>query len=270
MPLRTLTALAAACACILIALTASAQTQLSCSDVKSGSFMSYPPNGNVLSTIRTADSQRDINKKRRETIYWEVSWLNECTYALKYVSGAEQRTKAEQNILNRHKMICEILTVTEDYYTFRVALDKASNKTVANDTLWIKERRNAANKLTKNPRADSIAKARTINDTIKVKTATLYVYRPAKFLNALATYDLYFNEVAVATIQNGTRLQIQIPEGPLKIWAKVGNNESVVNLEVKEGSKYFLKCEAIHKLSYTLPQLTLMNAQDGKLGYDSK
>jgi hypothetical protein len=158
-------------------------TSLNCSDVRNGTFNYFDRRENESETfIRKGTIQKEIIPKRRETIFWEVSWLNDCVYTLKYQSGGENRTSAEQKLLSKHIIVVEILHVTEDYMTFRTAFDKISNPTVLNDTLWIKQRQSATNKMIINPRADSIAasKKRMIDST-QASYATLYVYRPSKF-----------------------------------------------------------------------------------------
>ncbi|MGB8194032.1 MAG: DUF2846 domain-containing protein [Chitinophagaceae bacterium] len=245
---------------------------LTCADVRNGTFNYYSANDFSSIYIRNGETQREITKKRKETIFWEVTWINDCTYSLKYISGGEQRVKADQDIFRKHKIICEILSVTEDYYVVRTALDKVSNKTVLQDTLWIKERKGLTGKSVTNPRADSIALSRvSAADTSTAKKAAIFIYRPAKFMNALATYDIYFNDVAVATITNGVRLKIEVPEGSIKISAKetIRNTVITLTLDAKSGKQYYLKCEALHKLSYTLPRLTLMELAEGRAEFGS-
>src|SRR5580658_3341244 len=89
---------------------------LTCSDVRNGIFNYFDQrSGESESFIRKGGIQREILPKRRETIIWEVNWLNECTYNLKYQSGGENRTREEQKILKNHIIVVEILRVSDDY-----------------------------------------------------------------------------------------------------------------------------------------------------------
>ena len=112
---------------------------LTCSDVKNGTFSFFDQKESAMETfIRKGNIQKEIITKHHETIIWEVNWLNDCTYTLKYQSGAENHPAAEQKALNKHIIVTEILQVTNDYLTFRSAFDKVTNPTVINDTMWIK------------------------------------------------------------------------------------------------------------------------------------
>jgi len=131
---------------------------LSCADVKNGTFYFFGKNSVGRETfIRKGALQKEIIPKDRETVLWEVKWLNDCTYTLKYQSGAESHSAGELKFLSKHIVVTEILQVTEDYMTFRTALDKITNPVVLNDTLWIKQRQSANGKSIINPNADSIS-----------------------------------------------------------------------------------------------------------------
>ena len=161
-------------------------TSLGCSDVKNGNFNYFPKGeGDQSVYIRNGTLQKEVTAARKETILWEVTWLNDCTYTLKYISRGEQWIKAEQDIFRKYVIVCQILSVTDDYYVYRTVLNKITNNTILTDTLWIKQRRSASNKLVINPPADSIVSSRlNRTDISQTKYAILYVYRPVKFLNS--------------------------------------------------------------------------------------
>jgi hypothetical protein len=90
---------------------------------------------------RTDDVQTELNTETRETILWDVKWINDCSYYLKYNSGAEGRPKKEMDILKKHKIAIEIVSVTQDYYVYKSSPDRTGNPTIMTGTLWIKQRR---------------------------------------------------------------------------------------------------------------------------------
>lgn len=245
-------------------------TPLTCNDVKNGTFIYAGKNDYPVSYVRNGTLQKEIIPQRKETILWEVTWINDCTYSLKYISGGEQRTKAEQDIFRKHTIVSEIVQVTEDYYTFRSALDKITNKTILEDTLWIKQRKSASGKSVNNPHIDSLF-AEKINKakTDTSKFATLYVYRPVKFLNSLMNYDLYLNGVSLCTISNNCRYMIKIKqEGTAKLTAKIRGQEAEIPLEVKFGQEYYLRCACTWGLK-SEPVLSLVEKKTGKMEFDS-
>src|SRR5580698_6503537 len=85
---------------------------LNCSDIKNGTFNYFDQREGATETfVRKGDIQKEILPQRKETILWGVNWLNECTYSLKYQSGAENRSAAEQKLLSKHIIVSEILHV---------------------------------------------------------------------------------------------------------------------------------------------------------------
>ena len=243
---------------------------LSCSDIRNGTFNYFNRlAGEQEIFVRNGVVQKEITPKRRETLYWEVNWLNDCTYTLKYQSGGENRPPAELKILNKHIIVVEILHVTEDFMTFRTAYDKVTNPTVLNDTLWIKQRQSARNVKIINPRADSIAalKKRSIDST-QASYATLYVYRPSKFLCFAVTYHLLINGEKAFEISNGCRyiLKIQKP-GMYNITAKLTGDQTVM-LDVKPGGVYYIQCTATWGLKYH-KEVQLMDIKEGAAAFNA-
>lgn len=244
---------------------------LSCSDVRNGTFNFYAQiEGECETFIRKGDIQREILPKRRETIFWEVNWLNECTYTLKYQSGGENRSAAEQKMLKKHLIIVEILHVTEDYMTFRSAFDKVTNQTVLNDTLWIKQRQSSTNKAITNPRADSIsASKKRMMDSTQAAYATLYVYRPSKLLDFLVTYDLLINGERAFVISNGCRYILKFRKpGMYRITAKLSGPDQTVMIDVKPGGVYYLQCTCTWGLK-SHKELQLMDTKTGAEAFNS-
>lgn len=218
---------------------------LSCTDVRNGTFYYFDHKSDQWETfIRKGAYQREIIPKQRETVLWDVEWLNDCVYSLKYESGAENHPAAEQKFLSKHIVVTEILKVSEDYLTFRSAFDKVTNPTVLSDTLWIKQRQALKGQPVTNPNADSLlARRKRMMDSLDATYATLYVFRPGKALNCLKNYNLVINGENACVISNGCREILKLHKaGMYRISAKVDGPEQVVTIDVKPGESYYLQC----------------------------
>jgi hypothetical protein len=241
---------------------------LTCADVRNGTFYYFGPKSNGQETfIRKGALQRELIPKQKETVLWEVEWLNDCVYTLKYQSGAENHPAAEQKFLSKHIVVTEILQVTEDYITFRTSFDKVSNPTGISDTLWIKQRQSKGGKIISNPNADSVSarKIRTM-DSLDATYATLYVFRPGKALNSLKNYNLIINGEPACVISNGCReiLKLHKP-GNYRISAKVDGPEQVVTIDARPGESYYLQCMITWEWGITAhPVLTLLDKTVGE------
>jgi hypothetical protein len=239
---------------------------LTCAEVRNGTFYYINQRDGTRETfIRKGGLQREIIPKRKETLLWDVNWLNDCTYTLKYESGGENHPLAEQKFLGKHLIVAEILHVTEDYMTFRTAIDKVTNPSVLNDTLWIRQRQSMAGKSVSNPYADSLLadRVRTM-DSLQATYATLYAYRPGRFLNSLMNYNLLINGEPACVISNGCREILKLHRaGSFRISAKIYGPEQAVTLDVKPGESYYLQCLCIWGIA-SHPALILMNKEEGE------
>jgi hypothetical protein len=239
---------------------------LKCADVRNGTFYYFNPQDNGRETfIRNGALQKEIVPKKKETVLWDVEWLNECTYTLKYESGAENHSAAEQKFLAKHIVVTEILHVTEDFMTFRTAFDKVTNPTILSDTLWIKQRQSIAGKKISNPNADSLSanKIRKM-DSLESTYATLYIFRPGKSLNCLKNYNLIINGEPACVISNGCREIIKFHKaGTYRISAKVDGPEQVVTIDTKPGESYYLQCAITWGIT-SHPVLTVMDKTVGE------
>src|SRR6185503_2765830 len=112
--------------------TASAFSQvLTCSDIKNGVFISFSKtNGSRSVYTRTGEVQKELNTSTKETILWDVEWIDDCSYYLKYNSGLEDNPKKELDKIKKHKILIKILSVSQNYYVFQSFLDKESNTAI--------------------------------------------------------------------------------------------------------------------------------------------
>ncbi len=242
---------------------------LTCADVRNGTFYYFnPKNGEQETFIRKGVMQRENLPKQRETVLWDVEWLSDCVYSLKYESGAENHPAAEQKFLSKHILITEILQVHEDYITFRTAFDKISNPTVLSDTLWIKQRQAPKGPMVTNPNADSLlAKRKRTVDSLDATYATLYVFRPGKALNCLRNYNLMINGENACVISNGCREILKLHRtGAYRISAKIDGPEQVVNIDARPGESYYLQCMITWGVT-THPVLKLLDKTVGDAAF---
>ena len=244
---------------------------LNCSDIKNGVFISFSKiDGSKTIDTRSGEVQKELNTSTRETVLWDVEWINDCSYYLKYNSGMEDKTKKELDQLKKHKFLIQITSVSQDYYIFQAFLDKESNPVILKDTLWIKQRRDAKNKLINNPKVDSVLALRKgAFDASLARTATLYIYRPGKFTESAVDCIIYYNDTAICTMNNKSAYGMRLfKEGPATFTARIGKQETSVKLDVKYGEKYYLRC-VIKWAIPAKPTLTLTNLDEASPYFDN-
>ena len=252
--------------------TASAFSQtLTCNDIKNGVFIFVSKtDGSKSIYTRSGDVQKELNTSTKETVYWDVEWINDCSYYLKYNSGWEDKPKQELEKIKKHKILIRVVSVSQDYYLFQSFLDKESNPAISKDTLWIKQRKDAKNKLINNSGIDSLLAVRKAEfDVSLTRTATLYIYRPQKFAEGGDDCIIYYNDTAICTMTNKSAYIIRLlKEGPATLTARIRKQEMAVKLDVKYGEKYYLRCE----LKWAIPPkpiLTLSNPNEAKPYFDN-
>jgi hypothetical protein len=239
---------------------------LNCTDLKNGVFVYFSyKDGSKSTYTRNGGTQKEFNPLTRESVLWDIQWIDDCTYSMQYNSGMEDKPKAELDLLRKHKIVAQIISTTEDYYIFKTNLDKTSGPAMLTDTLWIKQRRDQKSKITSNPKIDSILQNRkAAYDSVVSNSATLYVFRPGKFSESGINCILYINDTAVCEISNKATFVIRLyKEGKTILRAKRGKQESDVFIDVKKGNKYFLRCDIPWSLS-SRPVLTMVPPEDGK------
>lgn len=105
-----------------------------------------------------------------------------------------------------------------------------------------------------------------------MKYALLYVYRPKNMLGFAISYDLkvsnaMFKDMSVGRVKNNTKFIVKLyQEGPTEILART-EAKSFVNVNVKFGAKYFLKCGLTTGLFVGRPELSLIYPEQGELDY---
>ncbi|HVM88267.1 MAG TPA: hypothetical protein VMT76_08760 [Puia sp.] len=243
---------------------------INCADIKNGVFVFFSKKDGTKSVYtRSGNVQKEFNPSTRETVFWDLEWVSDCAYTLKYNSGLEDKPKQEMELLKKHKFLYQISSVTEDYYVFESFLDKATNTPAWSDTLWIKQRKDAKNKTISNPRIDSLLAIRkAAYDDWLTRTATLYIFRPGKFSESLDVCTIYCNDTAICTMTNKAAYIVRLlKEGPMTFVAKVRKQEMPLKIDVQYGKKYYLRCEIKWAIP-ARPILTLSDLNEAKPYFD--
>jgi hypothetical protein len=243
---------------------------ISCSDLKNGVFIFFSPRDGSRSTYtRNGEMQKEFNPTTHDGSVWDVAWVSDCAYLLTYNSGMEDKPKATQELLKKHKFLCQISSVTDDYYIVQTSLDKASNPVLETDTLWIKQRSDAKRKVTANPRIDSLLAIRKAAfDSVLAKSAYLYVFRPGKFVESLVSYTLNLNDVPICEMANKAAYIVRLTkEGPTTFVAKCGKQETPITFDIKAGDKYYLRCELPWGIN-PKPKLTEVKKEEAESYFD--
>lgn len=111
-----------------------------CKDLKDGKFFLYQKNSKDSMFInRQGNIQHQINMPEGDTTVWDVVWVNDCVYSLKFLSGG--KNEALYKALNKkHTGLYEISSVTNDYYVYNFYLDSISDVHAGTDTIWLKQK----------------------------------------------------------------------------------------------------------------------------------
>ncbi len=177
----------------------------------------------------------------------------------------EDKPKETQELLKKHKLLIQILNVTDDYYIFQSTFDKASNPVLLKDTLWIKQRSDAKRKVTSNPRIDSLlALRKAAFDSVVSKSAFLYVFRPGKFVMNAESFTISLNNEPICEMGNKAAYVVRLSQdGQMTFVAKARRLETSITLDIKSGKKYFLRCELPWSLS-PKPKLTEVSKEEAQ------
>jgi len=239
---------------------------LSCSDIKSGTFYSYPKNTNERwKIIRDGSMEKDINLATGDTSVWQINWPNECHFKMKYLSGGKLK-KEEAQLFKSHVLLLSVEANNANYYLANYYLDKKGRSPFLIDTFWKMERPATDKRIFSELEPVEIRRLR-FKDTSQY--ALLYVYRSGKFVGSLADYILKCDDVAMARMSNRSAYVFRIwKEGPLRIIGETINHEDRAETDIVFGHKYYLKCD----IKLTLdnggrPVLTFVDKEKGESGF---
>lgn len=254
-----------------VTVTLNAQNQKAdCSALKGGIFYSYPKNSaDKYLTKREGEYQYERNLYTGDTMVYKIEWLSGCKYALRFVSTNAKLTADEKDFWQGHKLVYDIITVTEDYYTFKGYIDKTSNLPISTDTMWIKEKPVAiSNELIQPVKSEMALKKAHFSDTSKY--AVLYIYRTGRFAASLVDMFIYFDDNLICDSENKSAFIFKVvKEGNYKLMSVSNMNKKSVELplSIKFGQKYYVNSSAkfaMNMKSTYIPLLTLVDAEKGE------
>lgn len=123
---------------------------------------------------------------------------------------------------------------------------------------------------------DTAVVNRTINNPViqnsnadTVKYALLYVYRPRNYVGSLVNYDIHVGDSTVGNIKNNSKFVVKLyNEGTTTFWAK-SEQKRIINVTVKFGQEYFLKCAVTTGILVGRPEINLVYPDQGRLDFES-
>lgn len=215
---------------------------ISCKDLYEGTYYFYPVNKNeAYINYRSGDKQIESIVGKADTTVWELKWIDECTYSLRYSSGTHPLTGQELKSARKTLLVYEINARTEKYYTFTGYIDSKEGPVLSSDTMWLNERKNFTNQIIVSPITNTAAiNKRKFNDTSSY--AVLYLYRPGKMTNSLGNYPVYFDGNPIWAANNGSWMAFKVfKEGQFEIKSELQGDTSSVMVEIKFGQKTYVK-----------------------------
>jgi hypothetical protein len=252
---------------LFIPSTTMAQSGNDCSELKEGTFFTYPKNTlEHWRSERTGSIQKETNLGTGDTSTWQVKWQSNCRYTMKYIAGGKDLKKEERDFVKNHSLAFEINTVTSDYYIFSEYIDKVGKTAFLVDTMWRKEKTSISdNRFYAEVQYKDIRKMH-FRDTSQY--ALLYVYRSSKFVCSLVDYLVTANDVAMCNMKTKTAYVFKVTrEGKIHLTGSNGNKKSSVDLEIHFGNKYYLNCDIHWNMDRCIPDLSLVEKGKGEADF---
>lgn len=110
---------------------------LNCSKIKTGDFYFHPKGTDFeYLIVREGSLQKEVARNFKDTSYWQISWLNDCRYSLKYLSGGTY-TNREKEVLVAHSVIVAIEGFGKNYYLIKGNIDSLPADRALFDTVWV-------------------------------------------------------------------------------------------------------------------------------------
>jgi hypothetical protein len=226
----------------LLSVSNAQDKSLTCADLKIGIFYNYPKNtADQYVDLREGEIEHETNMVTGDTSLWQIKWINDCVYTLKYLSGNVKWNEKAAAFLKKHIMAFEIVRVAADYYVYKSYIDKVSAISIESDTMWLNQKIVVANNnLFKRLSGNAVLKRDHFSDTSKY--AIIYLYRPGKLTNSLGNYPVYLDGDIICIAQNNSGYILKIfKEGQFEIKSKLFKDESAVKVNLKFGNTYYVK-----------------------------
>jgi hypothetical protein len=252
---------------LLLPVITKAQSKNDCSDLKEGTYFTYPKNTqDHWKSERTGNFQKETNLGTGDTSTWQVKWQNNCRYTMKYIAGGKDLKKEEQDFVHKHVLAFEINSVTPDYYIFSEYIDKVEKTPFLVDTMWRKEKTIVADKRVYMEVQYKDIRKMHFKDTSQY--ALLYIYRSSKLVCSLVDYLVTANDVAMCSMKTKTAYVFKVTkEGKIHLTGSNGNKKSSVDLDIQFGNKYYLNCDIHWSMDRCIPDLSLTEKGKGEADF---
>jgi hypothetical protein len=122
----------------LASLSYSSPTRIDpCNDIHTGEFYYYPKTSNrKYKIIREGNTQTEITLSTNDTAVYKISWINDCSFMSSHLSGGVQYPEGAIRPL----FYTQIVTLTNDYYLFKMCKDSMNSNYCMSDTVWRRPR----------------------------------------------------------------------------------------------------------------------------------
>lgn len=246
------------------------QAQSVTPNVKEGTFYSYPRNATEQIIITRAGNIQTEIYDGKDSIIWQLKWLSDAVYSLKYLRGGETLDKKTVTILKKHSIVYSIDQVTEAYYIFQATIDKEKGIPFQTDTIWFAPK--LARPDTRNfallPDQSFLRKSH-FSDTSSY--SIVYLYRPRKSLFYTSDFPVYFDGNVFTVIKNGTGYILKIFQPGIHTFKiSAAKHQDTLSINTRPGKRYYIKCSLRLALSNILgekPQLLEMKKEEGEIDF---
>jgi hypothetical protein len=85
----------------------------------------------------TSSTITQTNLVTGDSSVWEIHWVAECGFTMKFLSGNDALTQGQKNYTQHHVIALKIENTTPDYYLYTAYRDRIGHRQYARDTLWI-------------------------------------------------------------------------------------------------------------------------------------
>ena len=237
--------------------TAKAQPHV-CADMHNGIFYFYPKNTkDQFVEVMDKKYLREKNLLTGDTALWSVHWKSDCAFVSAYISGNTIHNKKAQQFLDNHEIWYKIESVTPEYFLFSGYTDNADGKLVQRDTIWTSE------KIT-GTRTGLFEKLGNTSQIKKLKFddtspyALLYIFRPKKFSNSLASFPVLIDNSFFCTAKNGTGYVYKIlKEGDFTLRSGLMKDTAFLPMHIQFGKRYYVRSAINWGISKRLYNFTL-------------
>jgi hypothetical protein len=87
----------------------------------------------------TRSTLKQVNLTTGDSSIWEIQWVEECGFTIKYLFGNDSLSRGQNYYLQRHLIALKIENITPDYYLYSAYRDRIGHRLYARDTFWVHE-----------------------------------------------------------------------------------------------------------------------------------